>query len=153
VSLKQRKVKKLLPEIYIAGPLFNSGERDQNLRIKAILEPHFLVHLPQLDGALLPSLLKAGMPPYAARRRIFEDDVAAVRRCNVLLIVLNGRAVDEGAAFELGLAWSLGKLCFGFKDDFRQLVADGDNPMIQGALNTIFGSFDDLAAWATEFTE
>jgi nucleoside 2-deoxyribosyltransferase len=70
-----------------------------------------------------------------------------------LLIVLNGRAVDEGAAFELGLAWSLGKLCFGFKDDFRQLVADGDNPMIQGALNTIFGSFDDLAAWATEFTE
>jgi len=83
----------------------------------------------------------------AARMKIFSDDMAAIRRCDVLLIILNGRSIDEGAAFELGVAWALGKMCFGYKDDFRQLTASGDNPMIERALNGIFSNLNQLREW------
>jgi nucleoside 2-deoxyribosyltransferase len=133
--------------VYLAAPLFNPSEREYNIKIREVLSSRFDVYLPQIDGMLLPDLILSGLSPEIARRRIFEEDVAAVRRCDKLLIVLNGRAVDEGAAFELGLAWSLGKECFGFKDDFRQVVAGGDNPMIECCLTSIFRSLDALTAW------
>ena len=142
---------KFRPSIYVAAPLFNPGERGHNLSIRSVLEPWFTVHLPQIDGALLPNLLALGVSPEEARRRIFEDDVAAIRRSDALLVVLNGGSVDEGAAFELGVGWSLGKQCFGFKDDFRQLLPDGDNPMIAGALRATFRSLEELSSWAATY--
>lgn len=134
--------------IYVAAPLFNPGERAHNVRIRTVLEPWFAVHLPQSDGALLPDLMAQGMTPAEARRGIFKEDVAAVHQADLLLAVLNGACVDEGVAFELGVAWSLGKPCFGYKDDFRQQLPDGGNPMVEGALKAIFGGLDELAAWA-----
>jgi nucleoside 2-deoxyribosyltransferase len=139
------------PILYLAGPLFNPGERAHNLSIRAAIEPWFAVYLPQVDGALLPDLLAMGHAPEEARRRIFRDDVAAIRRSDVLLIVLNGRGIDEGAAFELGIGWCLGKPCFGYKDDFRQLLPDGDNPMITGSLRNTFRSIEELSSWAAAY--
>jgi nucleoside 2-deoxyribosyltransferase len=139
------------PTLYLAGPLFNPSERAHNLSIRAAIEPWFVVHLPQIDGALLPDLVAMGLTPEDARRRIFQDDIAAIRRSDVLLIVLNGRSVDEGAAFELGMGWCLGKPCFGYKDDFRQLLPDGDNPMITGSVRTIFRSIEELSSWAAAY--
>ncbi len=140
-----------LPVLYLVGPLFNQSERALNLNLRAALQPWFSVHLPQIDGALLPDLIAMGVSPEDARARIFREDVAAVCRSDVLLIVLNGPSVDEGAAFELGVGWSLGKACFGYKDDFRQLLPDGDNPMITGSLSSIFRSIDELSFWAASY--
>jgi nucleoside 2-deoxyribosyltransferase len=81
-------------------------------------------------------------------KAVFRNDVAALRRCDVLLAILNGRTIDEGTAFELGVAWSLGKACWGFKDDFRQLTQTGDNPMIEGALRGVLTSLDEVVEWA-----
>jgi nucleoside 2-deoxyribosyltransferase len=139
------------PTIYLAGPLFNPGERAHNLAIRTAVEPWFKVHLPQVDGALLPDLLALGLNHDEARRRIFEDDLAVIRRSDLMLVVLNGRSVDEGAAFELGVGWCLGKPCFGFKDDFRQLLPDGDNPMVTGALRATFRSIAELSLWAASY--
>ena len=139
--------------VYIAAPLFNKAERDYNIHVRKSLQPWLDVYLPQLDGSLLPNLIMSGMSPAAARQHIFNEDVNAVRRSDVLLIVLNGRTIDEGAAFELGLAWSLGKTCLGLKDDFRQLVSDGDNPMIEGALQCVLNSLDEVSSWAKDFSK
>lgn len=136
--------------LYLAAPLFNSCERDYNILLSGILTPRFDVYIPQVDGALLPDVIASGLSAEAAAKKIFETDVAAIRQCDNFFIVLNGRTVDEGAAFELGLAWSLGKPCFGFKDDFRQLVENGDNPMIEGALSSIFRNLDELREWVRE---
>jgi nucleoside 2-deoxyribosyltransferase len=141
--------KKLL---YLAGPLFNTAERHYNMSIRSILSPHFEVYLPHLDGPLFPSLVASGVKPAEAKRRIFAGDIAALERCDVFLIILNGRAVDEGAAVELGIAWALKKACFGLKDDFRQLTASGDNPMIEGAIEKIFYTVRELEDWATKFS-
>jgi hypothetical protein len=41
--------------------------------------------------------------------------------------------------------------CFGYKDDFRQLLSDGDNPMITGSLRNTFRSIEELSSWAAAY--
>jgi nucleoside 2-deoxyribosyltransferase len=136
--------------LYLAGPLFNPSERDEAVRISTALSVVFNVYLPHLDGSLLPNLLKEGLEAATAKRKIFAEDIEALRRSEVFFINLNGRTIDEGAAFELGVAWCLGKPCFGYKDDFRQLTLAGDNPMIEGALEKLFYDSDQLLHWLAE---
>ncbi len=79
-------------------------------------------------------------------------DIAALKKCDFVLIVLDGRSVDEGAAFELGYAYALGKVCYGLQTDPRRLLKIGiNNPMIDCALQQVFSSVDDLVAWAKTF--
>jgi nucleoside 2-deoxyribosyltransferase len=134
-------------KLYLAGPLFSAAEREYCVRIRSILAARFDVYVPHVDGGFLPDLIASGLPPQVARRQVFAADIEAIRASDFLLIVLDGRVVDEGAAFELGVAWSLGKSCLGIKEDFRQLTATGDNPMIECALRTIFRSLAELKEW------
>jgi nucleoside 2-deoxyribosyltransferase len=105
------------------------------------------VYLPQEDGALLVNLIADGVAVEEAKNTIFCRDIAAIDRCNVLLLVMDGRVIDEGASFELGYAYSRGKSCIGLKTDVRRLLAVGDNPMIECALRKIFSNIDDVLVW------
>jgi nucleoside 2-deoxyribosyltransferase len=67
------------------------------------------------------------------------------------LIILDGRAIDEGAAFELGFATAFGKLCVGLQTDPRRLIASRNNPMIDCALQHIFEDAPSLLRWANNF--
>lgn len=134
--------------IYIAAPLFNDAERAFNKTLANILGRNLDVYLPQTDGILLQEAIAKGESPEIASERVFQEDIKALRECHALLIVLNGRTIDEGAAFELGVAWSLGKQCVAYKDDPRQLLPVGDNPMIMGAVSRILRNLDDVETWA-----
>lgn len=136
------------PRIYIAGPLFSKAERDFNNRLKQMLAPYLSVYLPQEDGGLMVNMIAEGMPPKEAAQRVFVTDVDAIETCDILLIVLDGRAVDEGAAYELGFAFARGKHCVAIRTDPRQLLATGNNPMIESSLRQTFASMEDLVAWA-----
>ncbi len=136
--------------VYLAGPLFSEAERVFNHRVKTLLVPHLSVYLPQEDGGLLVDMIAEGMPPRVASRRVFQGDVQAIKDADLLIVILDGRSVDEGAAFELGLAYALGKPCYGLKTGPRQLLAIGNNPMIDGPLEYIFQSVDELVQWAKE---
>ena len=105
------------------------------------------VYLPQEDGALLVNLISEGMPVGDAKATIFARDIRAIDRCNILLLVMDGRIIDEGASFELGYAYSRGKVCIGLKTDVRSLLPVGDNPMIECALREVFGSIEEIAEW------
>jgi nucleoside 2-deoxyribosyltransferase len=69
---------------------------------------------------------------YAARRdalhainmRIAAQNEAAIRRCDLVVAVLDGVDVDSGTASEIGFAFGLGKRAFGLRTDFRLA---GDN--------------------------
>jgi nucleoside 2-deoxyribosyltransferase len=84
------------------------------------------------------NLIKQGMMPILAAKRIFLDDINALKQSDIFLIVMDGRSVDEGAAFELGFAFALGKKCIGLKTDIRCLLPTGNNPMIDVALSQMF---------------
>ena len=141
------------PLFYLAGPLFSQAERDFNLKIKNLLKAYVDVYLPQEDGGLLVDMISKGVPPDIAAQRVFETDKDALSIADFFIIILDGRAIDEGAAFELGCAYTLGKPCYGLKTDPRQLLKHGDNPMIQVPLERIFYSISELESWARDFSK
>ncbi len=135
-------------KIYLAAPLFSEAELNYNLYLKSILNPYFEVFLPQEDGELILNLIKNGVSNQVAANKIFNSDVNAIKRCDIILVVLDGRTIDEGVAFELGLAFALGKKCIGLQTDVRRLLPIGNNPMIDCALEITLNSVDDLLDWA-----
>jgi nucleoside 2-deoxyribosyltransferase len=139
------------PTLYLAAPLFSDAERDFNERIACLLSPFFDIYLPQEHGGLLVDMVDKGMDPNHASNVVFTLDVTALKKCEVVLVVLDGRSVDEGAAFELGYAHALGKPCYGLQTDPRRLLKLGiNNPMIDCALRQVFQSVDDLLSWITQ---
>jgi nucleoside 2-deoxyribosyltransferase len=133
--------------VYLAGPLFSATERQWNVSIRNILTEFCDVYLPQEDGALLVDLVANGMPVDEAKNIIFARDIEAIERCNVLLLVMDGRVIDEGATFELGYAYCRGKICIGLKTDVRSLLPIGNNPMIECALRKTFNDVDSVCEW------
>ena len=80
-----------------------------------------------------------------ARKHIFEKDLEAIKDCDVFLFILDGRAPDEGACVELGIAYALGKICVGFKTDCRSLINGNDSLMIKGCLQDLaMNNFSEL---------
>lgn len=142
-----------LPRLYLAAPLFSEAERNFNLQLRDALARYFDVFLPQDDGALLIDLIRSGLSEASARATVFRNDTSAIRASDMLLIVLDGRAVDEGAAFECGYAFALGKPCFGLQTDPRRLLPIGNNPMLSEALRATFATIAELVAWSKENRE
>lgn len=136
------------PVLYLAGPLFSAAERSFNAFLKQALSQYFDVYLPQEDGALMPSLLESGYTANQASQIIFKNDMHAIRQSDLMLIVLDGRTVDEGASFELGAAYMLGKICIGLQTDFRRLAPFGNNPMLTGALTSVYLDIETLISQA-----
>ena len=135
------------PNVYLAGPLFSANERQWNVSLRNALTECCDVYLPQEDGALLVELVADGMPVNEAKNVIFTRDIQAIERCDILLLVMDGRVIDEGACFELGYAYSRGKVCIGLKTDVRSLLPIGDNPMVECALRQTFGDIAEISDW------
>lgn len=135
------------PRVYLAGPLFSEAERTFNLRLTEVLEELTEVYLPQRDGGLMSEMVTTGVPSHVAACRVFRRDMDAIRKSDYLIAILDGRAIDEGVAFELGIAFSQAKQCVGLQTDSRRLAIWGNNPMITGALEAVFLSVDDLIEW------
>jgi nucleoside 2-deoxyribosyltransferase len=138
---------KTKPAVYVAAPLFSQAELDFNRQIKQALSHSFRVFLPQEDGDLMNDLLRCGLSAREAVQKVFAQDVVAVRNCDAILIVMDGRSIDEGAAFELGVAYALRKVCVGVQTDVRRLAAFGNNPMIEGPCERIFSRIEDAVFW------
>lgn len=135
------------PRIYLAAPLFSEAELSFNLQITKILEDHADVYLPQRDGGKLVDLVAKGVPISAAYKSIFERDIQALKESDLLFLVMDGRSIDEGAAFELGYAVACGKPCFGLQTDPRRLLPLGNNPMIAVPLLSVLSSTADIESW------
>ena len=140
-----------LPSLYFAAPLFSEAELAFNLQVAKKLDRWFDTYLPQRDGGLLVDLVRRGVRTEDAYKSVFDRDVAALKSCDVCLVVLDGRSIDEGVSFELGFAYSLGKLCVGLQTDSRRLLPLGNNPMIQCALNEVFPDSSTLLLWAEKY--
>lgn len=126
-------------------------ERIENERICEGLELFVDVFLPQRDGELIQNIIDRGYTAEDAYGMVFRHDTVAIAECDALVINLDGRTVDEGAAFELGMAYANGKLCIGYHTDIRLLLPWGLNPMVVGPLSNIFNNRADLFEWARRF--
>ena len=129
-------------KVYFAAPLFNQGEKDYNLELTKVLEDHgYQVFLPQRDGYLAAEL--EGKTEDELTEMIFDKDYNEVLKADILFINLDGRAPDEGACVELGIAFANGKRCYAAKTDARSLEYGMDiNPMITGCCKKVFKNLD-----------
>ena len=137
-------------QIYLAGPLFSDAERTFNCGLAAALEERVGVYLPQRDGGLMSDMIRDGVPADVAACCVFRRDMEAIRAADYVIAILDGRAIDEGVAFEVGVGFSQGKRCIGIQTDTRRLASWGNNPMITGALEMVFQRVEELLSWVAK---
>lgn len=141
------------PFLYLAAPLFSVGEKRFNEEISSLLGRYFTVYLPQRDGGLFVDLIDRGHSKQEAIDQVFSIDIKALDQAHVVLAILDGRAIDEGVALEIGYAYALKKPCFGLQTDPRRLLPAGNNPMISGVLSKVVSRVDDLHDLSREILE
>lgn len=133
-----------MKKVYIAAPMFSYAELTFNEMLAITLEQNdFDVFLPQRSGYKMVELMTE-MTPLEARKKIFTKDISAVKESDIIIIVLDGRTIDEGACVELGFGYALGKQCYGLKTDPRSMMNGQINPMVSECLQDIFVSIDEL---------
>lgn len=144
-------MKKNKPMLYLAGPLFTEAERSFNETLRDVLSEFFEVFLPQEVG-LIGEMMKHGIGPSESSQQIYDACMKALRKCDLILIVLDGVMVDDGSAFELGIAHMRKVPRFGYlTDDRKRPEPPGINPMIFFSLGGIFTDLNSLADWAESF--
>ena len=131
-----------LKKVYIASPLFNPKEKEENQEIDEVLRgAGYDTFLPQRDGFLFVELIskiqEQGCPRDEAEKialnLITHLDVYQVcEGCDATILNLNGRVPDEGAVSEGALAFRSKHPLVIYKQDARSLVMGKDNPLVVG---------------------
>ena len=129
-----------MPHAYIAGPLFNEGERWFDEQIEQVAAAAgYTTFLPHRDGTEGKIKSEKNIPA------IFAEDVAAIDRCDIVIANLNGITSDDGTAWELGYAFAKGKHLVGVYTDWRlQYKFVTVNIMLECSLNKLVHSLDEL---------
>ena len=132
------------PKAYVAGPLFDEGERWFIEKVdQLVADAGFVTFLPHRDN-----------PPKDEHnvRAIFENDMRGIDECDVVVANLNGVITDDGTAWELGYAYAKGKFIIGLHTDWRmRFQHEVVNLMMECSMDRLVRSLDDLkvelAAW------
>jgi nucleoside 2-deoxyribosyltransferase len=129
--------------LYFAAPLFSQAERRFNEHLTHRFEAQGLtVFLPQRDGAEKHEHAYTTMTPEERAHAIFHLDTEQICACDIFLVLLDGRAPDEGVCVELGLAYcqrelqGTKKVLIGLQTDSRAAFPGSHlNPMLRVPLD------------------
>lgn len=129
---------------YVAGPLFDEGERHWIETVDALdAAEGFVTFLPHRDN-----------PPKDEFnvRAIFDNDRGAIDDCDIVVANLNGIITDDGTAWELGYAFAKGKYLVGLHTDWRRRFDhEVVNLMMECSLDRLVRSLDELRVVLREF--
>ena len=132
------------PRAYVAGPLFDDGERWFIEQVDALVaDAGFITFLPHRDN-----------PPKDETnvRFIFDNDKRGIDECDLVVANLNGITTDDGTAWELGYAYANGKYIIGLHTDWRMRFAhEVVNLMLECSLDRMVRSLDELAMALAEW--
>jgi nucleoside 2-deoxyribosyltransferase len=132
------------PRVYVAGPLFDDGERWFIEKVETLVaDAGFVTFLPHRDN-----------PPKDDTnvRFIFENDQRGIDECDVVVANLNGITTDDGTAWELGYAYANGKYIIGLHTDWRMRFAhEVVNLMLECSLDRLVRSLDELESALAEW--
>ncbi len=133
------------PRAYIAGPLFDEGERWFITKVDALVaEVGFETFLPHRDN---PPKTKDNV------QEIFANDKRGIDECDIVVANLNGLTTDDGTAWELGYAYATGKYLIGLHTDWRsRFEHEVVNLMIETSLNEMTRSLTELKQALTTWT-
>lgn len=150
--------------IYLASPLgFADSTRPFMEELARALREHFTVLNPWDNHEFDRDLVEAREERGNYERRMalfarFNQQIAraneeAIRRCDIVVGVLDGVDVDSGTAGEMGFAYGIGKRVYGLRTDFRLTgdnIAAGVNLQVRHWIEASGGKYatgvDDLRA-------
>ena len=125
--------------VYVAGPLFDEGERWWIEQVEAaVVDAGFTTFLPHRDN-----------PPKTADNvaEIFANNVDAIDRAAIVVASLNGVTTDDGTAWEVGYAYASNKHLIGLHTDWRRRFDDEVvNLMLEESCHHMARSLDDMQA-------
>jgi nucleoside 2-deoxyribosyltransferase len=124
---------------FIAGPLFNAGERwfNEQIVVRAV-RAGLTTYLPQRDH--IPRVTDKQSAEFVFRANERAIDAAAIVIAN-----LDGGAVESGTAWELGYAYAQGKHLVGIRTDMRITGQSEEiNLMVEYSLHELVWSLDEL---------
>lgn len=139
-----------MSNIYYAAPLHNKSDQDRNILWAGKLrEAGHKVYLPQECGIwedMVNEMLLQDVPKEEAvkivRQKLFTADRDAVGRCDFIVAYFGNREPSEGALWEMGYAYGLGKPVYLFNPKnwwkFNLMPEFG---------STVFTEWKDLMAW------
>ncbi len=132
------------PRAYVAGPLFDEGERWWIEQVdQLVADAGFITFLPHRDN-----------PPKDEFnvRAIFENDKRGIDEADVVVANLNGVLTDDGTAWELGYAYAKGKYIIGLHTDWRmRFPHEVVNLMMECSMDRLVRNLDDLRAALAEW--
>jgi nucleoside 2-deoxyribosyltransferase len=127
--------------IYMAGPLFNEGDRYSNqINSDALREAGYATFLPQevvidKDSSKL------------VKDACFYMDFKAINLCQIVVANCNGIEVDSGTAAEIGMCYALNKIIFAYKSDVRNYYNENYklNNFVGGLVNNkTYSNIEDI---------
>lgn len=132
------------PRAYVAGPLFDEGERWWIEQVdQLVADAGFITFLPHRDN-----------PPKDEFnvRAIFENDKRGIDEADVVVANLNGVTTDDGTAWELGYAYAKGKYIIGLHTDWRmRFPNEVVNLMMECSMDRLVRNLDDLRTALAEW--
>ncbi len=132
------------PYAYMAGPLFDEGERWFMEQLDArVSNAGFRTFLPQRDNvAKTPDTVD----------QIFETNRAAIDRADLLVVNLNGVTTDDGTAWEIGYAYARKVYAIGYHSDWRDRFSDEVvNLMLERSLDALARDLDELDRYLADY--
>ena len=133
--------------VYLAGPLFALAERRFMARLRDLAGELPGVE-PVWPGDLFTDEELAALGA-DAKSRLFAGCRDALDGCDLIVAVLDGPAVDDGTAWELGYAYARGLPAWGLRTDCRnagETAGSLVNCMIECACQAIHRDLDVLLA-------
>jgi nucleoside 2-deoxyribosyltransferase len=142
---------------YIAGPLFNQGERWFDEQIEGCAaELGLETFLPHRDTMEL-------LPIERSMDAIFKTDIRGLDESAIVIANLNGITTDPGTAWELGYAYAKGKHLIGVLTDMRLTVNRTEqglmfenqvgNVMVQCSLHKLVFSLEELGTYLQAYLQ
>lgn len=132
-----------MKKIYLASPFFDATECHYYHRaIEALRSAGYEVYVPQ------EHTIEGGweMPNEEWARRVYCEDVNALRTCDVVMVMNFGMYSDSGTAWEAGFAYALQiptvqVLCGGYNATYSLMMINGCNKAVE---------FHNVANWEQE---
>lgn len=119
-------------KIYIAGPLCSEENRKSLEEIDKICKDlGFETFLPHRDAGLYEG-------DENKIKEISQRDLEEIKKCDLMIGVLNGVCVGAGTAWEMGYAQAIDKKVIGLKTDRKIQESIGDiSVIITGQVNIV----------------
>ncbi len=129
------------PKIYMAGPLFNEGDRYSNqVNSDALRKEGFTTFLPQ-------EIVITNKSSELVKGACFYMDFKAIDECDYIVANCNGIEIDSGTAAEIGMGYALKKKMYLYKSDVRNYYNERYklNNFVSGLVdNKVYGTIEEI---------